>query len=263
MAVHAQSVWSSPAEPEALQPFRFRGGTRGCLLLHGFAGTPPEMRGLGQFLAAGGYDVMGPLLAGHGLTPEAMASTRWPDWVRSAEDALRELRRDCQEVFVGGQSLGATLALHLAATQPDVRGVFTMGAMSSPAYFRDWRIKAIRGLKYVVRWHTPDDDDCDLGDPSALRLLHSYARRPTVCIESLMQLLRVVDRELPRINAPALITHGRRDRTVDVANAPHIVETIASIDKRLVWFERSGHAITVDLEHGALYRTVLDWLNTH
>jgi len=191
-----------------------------------------------------------------------MALTRWPDWVRSAEDALAVLRRDCREVFVGGQSLGGTLALHLAATHPDVSGLITMGAMSSPAYFRDWRIRAIRGLKYLVRWHVPGDD-VDLGDPGALRLLHSYARRPTVCIESLMQLLRIVDRELPRVTAPALITHGRRDRTVDVANAPHIIERIGSTDKRLIWFERSGHAVTVDLEHDALFATVLDWLNAH
>jgi carboxylesterase len=262
MAVRTESVWSSPAEPEQLQPFRIRGGVRGCLLIHGFAGTPPEMRGLGQFLAAGGYDVMGPLLAGHGLTPEAMASTRWPDWVRSAEEALAALRKDCSEVFVGGQSLGGTLALHLAATHPEVKGVITMGAMGSPTYFRDWRIKILRGLKYVRPWHVPSDEP-DLGDPAAVRLLHSYARRPTVCIESLMHLLRVLDRELPQVRVPALILHGRGDRTVDVANAPHILERIGSTDKQLIWFERSGHAITVDREHDLLFTTVLNWLNTH
>jgi len=262
MAIRTQSVWSSPAKAEQLQPFRMRGGVRGCLLIHGFAGTPPEMRGLGEFLAAGGYDVMGPLLAGHGLTPEAMAATRWPDWVRSAEEALAALRRDCEDVFVCGQSLGATLALHLAATHPEVKGVITMGAMASPAYFRDWRIKIIRGLKYAVRWHVPGDEP-DLGDPTAVRLLHSYARRPTVCIESLMHLLRVVDRELPQVRVPALIMHGRGDRTVDVGNAPHILERIGSPDKQLIWFERSGHAITVDLEHDLLFATVLNWLNVH
>src|SRR5438445_331257 len=94
-------------------------------------------------------------------------------------------------------------------------------------------------------------------------LLHSYARRPTVCIESLLQLLRVVDRELPTISAPALIVHGRNDRTVDVANAPHIMRRIGSVDKQLVWFERSGHTVTVDLEHDALYAMVRDWLTAH
>jgi carboxylesterase len=220
------------------------------------------MRGLGEFLAAGGYDVMGPLLAGHGLTPQAMAATRWPDWVRSAEEALAALRRDCSEVFVCGQSLGGTLALHLAATHPEVKGVITMGAMASPAYFPDWRIKIIRGLKYVVRWHIPSDQP-DLGDPTAVRLLHSYARRPTVCIESLMHLLRVLDQELPQVRVPALIMHGRGDRTVDVGNAPHILQRIGSSDTQLIWFERSGHAITVDLEHDLLFATVLSWLNAH
>ena len=61
MAVDSKPIWSSPTEPEQLQPFRLRGGVRGCLLIHGFAGTPPEMRGVGEFLAARGYDVMAPL----------------------------------------------------------------------------------------------------------------------------------------------------------------------------------------------------------
>jgi carboxylesterase len=262
MAVDTRPIWSTPAEPDQLQGFRLRGGTRGCLLIHGFAGTPPEMRGLAQFLAPRGYDVMTPLLAGHGLTPEAMAKTRWTDWVASAEEAYAELRADCREVFVGGQSLGGAVALHLAAMHPAIRGVITMGAAASPKLFADRRLRIIRGLKYVVRWYVPPDD-CDLGDPSALRLLHSYARRPTACIESSMQLFRMVADELPRITAPALIMHGRNDRSVNTANAPFIYERIGSTDKRLVWFERSGHAITVDLEHDAVYATVLEWLNRH
>jgi carboxylesterase len=78
-----------------------------------------------------------------------------------------------------------------------------------------------------------------------------------------MQLLRVVDRELPSIRVPALLVHGRHDRTVDVRNAPHILARLGSSDKRLVWFERSGHAVTVDLEREALASLVGDWLTRH
>jgi carboxylesterase len=263
MAVTAVNrIWSTPAAPGQLEAFRLRGGERGCLLLHGFAGTPPEVRGLGEYLAARGYDVVAPLLAGHGLTPEAMARTRWTDWVRSAEEAYAGLRAECKDVFVAGQSLGGTLALHLAATQP-VSGLITMGAMGSPRFFKDWRLRVIGSLKYFVRWHVPDEADCDLGDPGALRSLHSYVRRPSVCIESLLQFLRVIEAELPRISAPALILHGRRDRTVDVGNAPFIFDRIGSSDKRLTWFERSGHTITVDLEREQVNATVLDWLKAH
>lgn len=262
MAIVTRPIWSSPAEPEELRPFRLGTGTRGCLLIHGFAGTPPEMRELGEALAGRGYDVMAPLLAGHGVTPEAMSATRWRDWADTAEQSYLRLRQDCTDVFVCGQSLGGTLALHLAAAHPEIRGVVAIGAMGSPAYFRDWRLRILWALKYLVRWHVPAND-CDLGDPSRLQALHSYARRPTVCIESLMQLVRVVDRELPSIQMPALIIHGRNDRTVDVRNAPHILGRIGSKDKRLVWFERSGHAVTVDLEREALWSLIGDWLGQH
>ncbi len=255
------AIWSSPADPKDLRPFRLRGGSRGCLLIHGFAGTPPEVRGLGEHLAGRGFDVLAPLLAGHGESPQAMARTRWPDWARSAEEALTSLQRDCTQVFVAGQSLGASLALHLAARHPEVRGVVAMGAMGSPRFFRDWRLRFIWGMKYLVRWHQPSDND--LGDPSALRRLHSYARRPTACIESLLHFLRALERELPQVRVPALILHGRHDRTVPVENAPFILERLGSADKALVWFEWSGHAITVDWEHPQVNATVRRWLEAH
>lgn len=220
------------------------------------------MRRLGESLAARGYAVMAPLLAGHGLTPEAMARTRWPNWAASVEEAYAGLRQDCSQVFVCGQSLGGTLALHLAARHPEIRGVVSIAGMGSPLFFRDWRLKLIRVLKYLQRWHRPGAD-CDLGDPSGLLLLHSYARRPTVCIESLLRLLAVLEAELPAIRTPALLIHGRNDRTVDVANAPFIFSRLGSQDKQLVWFEKSGHAVTVDLEYEALAKTVVSWLNAH
>jgi len=74
-----------------LNPFFFEGNTTGCLLVHGFSGSPPEMRPMGVYLAEKGLTVIGVRLAGHGTTPEDMARTGWRDWVASAEEGLRAL----------------------------------------------------------------------------------------------------------------------------------------------------------------------------
>jgi carboxylesterase len=236
----ADRIWSSPTRPEDLEAYRLRGGSRGCLLIHGFAGTPPEMRDLAEHLAAHGYDVMVPLLAGHGSSPEAMRGTRWQDWVESAEAALASLHRDCPQVFVGGQSLGGSIALHLAARHPELRGVVSLAAMGSRRFFRDPRLRFLPALKYVVRWQVPDAS-CDLGDPERLLALHSYARRPTAAIDSLMRLLDLLERELPMIRMPALVVHGRRDPFFPVGNGETLAREIPGA--RLLVLERASTAI--------------------
>jgi carboxylesterase len=55
------------------EPFFFPGGPDGCLLIHGFTGTPFEMRGLGQYLAARNYTVFGPRLSHHGSKPPSIS----------------------------------------------------------------------------------------------------------------------------------------------------------------------------------------------
>src|SRR5204863_8879825 len=68
-----------------------RGGPRGVLCLHGFTGTPFEVRPLAEALAVRGFTVAAPALAGHCGTIAELTATRWPDWLTSAEAALDRL----------------------------------------------------------------------------------------------------------------------------------------------------------------------------
>ena len=69
------------AHPElAPGAFVLGGGPVGCLLIHGFASSPPEMRPLGDFLHQRGITVSAPLLPGHGTVPEDLNRTLWQDW---------------------------------------------------------------------------------------------------------------------------------------------------------------------------------------
>lgn len=95
--------------------FIFDGGRTGALLLHGLGGTLVEMRFVALALARAGMTVLCPQLAAHTGSLDELQESRWQDWYASAEAALDQLRRRCDTVIVAGLSMGAVLALMLAA----------------------------------------------------------------------------------------------------------------------------------------------------
>jgi carboxylesterase len=238
-----------------LTPFFFEGGPTGCLLIHGFSGSPPEMRLMGEYLAGKGLTVQGVRLAGHGTTPEDMARTGWRDWVASAEAGLHELEARCARVFVAGLSMGGLITLHLAAHHSPA-GII---AMSAPAYITDWRLRFLPLAQYFVRWVTPNIES-DLTDPEAEKRLFSYQVLPVRCIVSLRQLIRLVRQELPQVKVPALVMQGENDRHVPADSAQIIFEELGTAEKEIVWWPNSGHCITVDSEREAVWARAYDFI---
>ena len=249
-----------PFPAEAVQPWWSgeRGG-RGALLLHGFAGTPPELRGLGERLAAEGWRCHGPLLAGHGTTPEDLERTTWRDWAESARRALDALAAECTEVVVAGQSMGGAMALHLAATGARVTAVATLAA---PVWLSDWRLRILPVARHVVRWHEPDPDDIDLYDRAAVDRLWSYGRRATRSLVELNRFVATVRSELPLVRQPVLVLHGERDRSVDPRNAEDIARGL-TCSREVVRhvYPRSGHALSVDVDHADAEERIARWFD--
>ncbi len=70
--------------------FTLQGGPVGCLLLHGYTGSPPEMRLVGEYLNQRGITVSAPLLSGHGTEPEDLNRYKWTDWYADAEEAAEK-----------------------------------------------------------------------------------------------------------------------------------------------------------------------------
>src|SRR5437762_1143570 len=141
-----------------------RGNGVGVLLSHGITGAPAEMKPLIRKLAAAGFTVSCPALAGHCATLRELKRTRWTDWYSSLEEALRALRERCASVFVSGLSMGALLALKLAADHPEsVSGVATL---SATFFYDGWNVPRFRQrfllpialyspLRFVYSWREP------------------------------------------------------------------------------------------------------------
>lgn len=251
-----------PLDPAAVAPWSLGSGERGALLVHGFAGTPPELRRLGAHLAAHGWHVRAPAVAGHATTPEDLDRTTWRDWGASVLAALDDLARDCRHVAVAGQSMGGALALHAAAVDARVEAV---ASLATPLRLRDPRLRLLRAVPALARahrWHVPDPDAVDLFDAEAVQELHSYGRRSLRSILELVRLLEAVTAELPMVRAPVLILHGGRDATVDPANVDLISSGLvcsAAVESHVL--PRSGHAVSVDVDREEVNARVLAWFD--
>ncbi|MEW6203245.1 MAG: alpha/beta fold hydrolase [bacterium] len=236
--------------------FFFNGGKTGCLLIHGFTGTPVEMLQLGKYLAQNEITVSGIQLKGHGTTPEDLAATNWRDWANSVTDGYEDLTRWCSEIFVVGFSLGGALALFLGATQGGIRGVVSL---SGAALIRDWRMFVLPMLRRFIRF-IPAGTKTDLTDKDAVSDMVSYDRTPLACVEQVIELTEVVRDLLPRMRAPLLIMHGLRDRTLKPENAKYIYENSGSTEKEIFYLNNSGHGIVVDIQKHTVFERVYDFI---
>jgi carboxylesterase len=240
------------------RPFRLGTGPVGILLIHGFTGSPAEMRGLGESLAARGLTALGPRLPGHGTRPEDLVDVSWRAWVAEVERAYRELQLTCDEVFVAGLSLGSTLALWLAAHHPRIAGLINM----APAVYLSQPLLPLTPvLKWFVRFHEPGPrTHSDLVDPEAVDRLWCYDKIPVAAAAEVYWLLRQVQRLLPRIPQPTLVIQGRHDAAVPHHASQRVYDKVSSDDKTLRWFENSGHNLLVDGEREAVWFTCYEWI---
>ncbi|MBV8529465.1 MAG: alpha/beta fold hydrolase, partial [Candidatus Dormibacteraeota bacterium] len=221
--------WRSlePFDTDVVAPYKLGDGRRGALLIHGFGGSPPELRGLGEHLAARGWRAHGLVVPGHGLRPIDLHRTRWEDWAAGVQRAFDELAAECESVVVAGQSMGGALALHLAATEMRVRAV---AALATPLWLPGFLVHFLPVFKRVVKWHTPSSE-VDLWDEAAVTELHSYGVRSMSSINELRRLVGAVRDELAQVRAPVLVLHGARDRLIAPACAVEIAQRLVSSEE--------------------------------
>ncbi len=236
-------------------PFALGDGPDACLLLHGLTGSPAEVRPVGEALARSGFRAVGPLLPGHGTSPGDLYTTTRRDMLRAADSALASLA-GARRLYVCGLSMGALLALHLAARAlPELSGV----ALLAPAIGftgASWAFVNVLGrlpaLPFIVG--KSRDVQQPAGDDG------SYGAIPLRWGEELRALSTDALKLARRVRAPALILHGARDATTSVAGSRRLQRELASARKELRVLPRSGHVLPLDVESDEVCRSVVEFL---
>lgn len=240
------------------EPFYIPGGPTGCLLVHGYTGTPKEMRWMGEYLGQLGYSVLGIRLFAHATSIDDIPRARWEDWFASLEDGWHLLKGVTKQIWLIGLSAGAVLSLLAAARMP-VMGVIAISPLFElPADPRLRFIKLFSYLQPYLKKGPPDWHDLEAAQSHV-----SYDRYPSIGFGELNELLSYMRIALPEIKVPVLLIHSRQDHSVPIENTQQIYNHLGSEEKRILFVENSGHVITREPEKEQVFQAAAEFIEQH
>ena len=263
------ATWYTPRVPKPLQNpsaasfvLGATGRKRGhALCLHGYTGTPFEVRVVADALAAEGFGCSGPLLPGHGTDPRALRTTPFSAWQDAANAAFVALPATAPRILVGC-SMGALLCLRIAADRPnDVAALVLL----APAlkFFAEGELaaRAARGGLWRVKPAVEKEDPGgDIGDVEGRRANPTYPVLPLRGVAELSWLQDETRAILPRVQAPLLVVHGRRDHTIPPSASAEVIAGVSSTWVERVLLKESQHVIGLDVDRDTVAGLVVDFV---
>lgn len=244
-----------------------RKGPVGVLLIHGLTGTPSEMKQFGKVIARQGFTVACPELAGHCATIEALTATQWHDWYLSIEQAFDALKEECEHVFVAGLSMGALIALLLAAKKG--RAVAGVILLSTTFFYDGWNVPKLKRalllplvlytpLKYFVQWE--ETPPYGIKDERVRAMVHAilenrdhqaadkigYFKTPATVILESVRLIKAAKKSLKNVVSPTLIVHATEDDMASIKNAYYTLAHISADTVETFFVDDSYHVLTLD-----------------
>ena len=243
---------------------------RAVLAFHGLCSSALEIRNFARSLRDRGFHVEVPALDGY----SALASgatflpSRFERWIEQALDHLDRLSREYEWVALAGLSMGASLALAVAAERPDA--VRAQSLLSTTLFFDGWNVSRWRFL-LPLAYHTPlgrfyryrETPPYGVKNP---RVREWIARQisagslsaagassiPTPCLREADRLVRHVQGVLPRVTAPTLLVHAREDDVASLRNVGFVRSRINATRVTELILDDSYHMITLDNEREAV-----------
>jgi len=259
--------------------FHMPGGRNGVLLIHGLTGTPTERRFVAKGLNRNEFTVYGMQLAGHCGDEADLLATGRQDWYRSVVAAAEKLRGEVDHLFVAGLSMGALLALKLAADRPEM--VDGLGLYGTTFSYDGWTIPWIGKLSFMLplvvslgfgrnqKFHEcfpygiKDERIRQRIAGSMLSGDSAAAGLPGNPWPSLAEFYRLswrVRRMLPDVRTPCLVMHAKEDDVASLRNVQVLVRGVKG-PVETVLLENSYHMITVDQERNLVIERTTRFFN--
>jgi carboxylesterase len=219
--------------------FAWTTGERGALLIHGFMGSPAELRPLADLLAQHDFSSYGPLLPGFGERLDTLDQVGREQWVGEPGQLWEELHRSGKGQLIVGFSMGGAIAIHLARHLPPERLILL--APLWKVLGGDWRLNLLPVLKHAVKRVKPfagaDLDDVelreffadampelDLDNPDHRDVVRNEIELSTATIDELRRLASEAGDLAPHLDVPTLVIQGNKDTSVRLEDTRALVD---------------------------------------
>ncbi|MFW5709176.1 MAG: alpha/beta hydrolase [Chloroflexota bacterium] len=250
---------------EEHQPFVLAGGEHAALLIHGFPGSPAEMRPIANSLNTAGWTVSVPLLPGFGPQVETLADRKKSEWLDAVQTTYDDLRKQHETVVLIGNSFGAALSIELAATTRQSPDSLVLLSPFWKLSHIAWQAMPVIQLLFpkpkIFKYLNLDFDDpevrtgihnfmpgLDLDDPAAQQAIREFPV-PVRMFGEIYKAGKAGYHHAPEVHVPVLILQGRHDEI----SQPHLTKKLASR------FSAPVHYYEVNTEHNLTDTEHPDW----
>jgi len=234
------------------RPFTHGEGPATAVLVHGFPGTPAEVRPLAAALVAIGWRARAPLLPGFGPDIGTLRDRRWTEWRDAVANELATVAASGAPVLAVGFSMGAALTLAALASGAPADAAVLIAPFT---HFDDRRTLLLPLLRHVLSdvrpyEHADLDDpalrrelrdrlgDVDLDDPATRDRVRHDVRIPTAALHEAVRAGRHAWRVAPRLPArPTLVVQGLQDTTVTPKATVALLRRLRGAPRRLMLHE--------------------------
>ncbi|WP_087974522.1 alpha/beta hydrolase [Oceanobacillus rekensis] len=223
-----------------------------CLVIHGYTGGPYEVAPLAKFLKEStDWHIEVPTLPGHGKELQ-LENVSYKKWIQAAENELKKLQKEYEEVYVIGFSMGGMIAAYLAAKYK-IDKLVLLATSGKYLNFKQIGLDIANVIGDGIRGTLKDN-----------KLYGHYKKKlgavPFRANFEFMKLVRFTRSYLDKIESPVLIAQGHLDGMVPYKTAYYLDKEIHSEQKEIVFFDKSRHLICLGDDKDTLNGMVYDFL---
>jgi carboxylesterase len=252
-----------------------RHGDHAIILLHGLCGSvlelgtiPKALKKLNCTIVVMTIDNYSAALADQYTTPN------WIEWCEIVENKVLRLKEEFKTVSICGLSMGATLALAVAARSNEVLSIVLLSPILK---YDGWAIPwyhKLMGVPYRFGWRDwvyKESDPYGIKNLDMRRRVAGALKKDGVAavgaaaiparqLWAAQKLMRFARQSLSRVAANTLVIHSIDDETAAPKNAETILQNIASEVRKVIWLGDCYHIITVDNEREIVTNETVQFL---